>query len=244
MSQLRGGELKIGTGPIMAEYVLPEPLRQLLAELPELRVEIIVDDWSHLPKLLRQGDLHAFVVDVARLRDEPDLEVIPLGRVPNILVCRAGHPLAAKLKVSPRDFLRYPLALPRMTERLSSWLAAHAPDDMSPQSYYAASHRIQCQSVPLLRALVRQTNCISGGPRDLFAQELASGALVELHMEQCDVLYSEPCVSYLKGRTLPPAAHRFIDLVSNRTLNGANRVPELRVARSALAGEVLASRAS
>ena len=209
----RGGELKIGTGPIMAESVLPEPLSALVEEVPEVRIEVIVDDWSNLTKLARQGDLQLFVVDIARLQDEADLEVIPLGRVENILVCRAGHPLAATKRVTPSDLLDFPLALPRMSERFRVWLTGHAPSDMSPQAYYAAIHRIECRNVPLLRNLVREANYITGGPRKLFDSELATGALVELHMDQCDVLYCEPSIGYLKGRTLPPVAHRFIEIL-------------------------------
>jgi len=219
IEQLRGGELKIGTGPIMAETVLAAPVRQLIEEVPELRIEVVVDDWSNLMRLARQGDLHIVVADIARLRTEPDFEAIALGRVENILVCRPEHPLAAGMTVTPRDFLDFPLALPRMTDRLSSWLTRNAPSHMSSQAYYAAVHRIQCQSVPLLRSLVRESNCITGGPRKLFERELEAGSLVELRMEQCDALYTEPSVSLLKGRTLPPSAHRFIDVVTGRLPN-------------------------
>lgn len=213
--QQSGGELKIGTGPIMAESVIPDPLRDLLEERPEVRVEVVVDDWSNLTKLTRQGELHLFVIDIARVREEPDLEVIPLGRTENILVCRAQHPLAASGQLTPRDFLEYPLALPRMTDRLSSWLTRNAPPGMLPQSFYSATHRIQCQSVALLRSLVRQTNCITGGPRRLFERELESGLFVELQLAGCDVLYSEPGIGFLKGRTLPPAALRFIEILTD-----------------------------
>ncbi|MEI6719205.1 MAG: LysR family transcriptional regulator [Betaproteobacteria bacterium] len=229
---LRGGELRVGTGPIMAEYLLPDPLRTLLVEFPELRVEIIVDDWSNLPRLLREGSLHAFVIDVARLRDEADLEIVALGRVENILVCRSGHPIADCGTVTPPDFLRFPLALPRMTEHLGKWLLRNAPGNMSPQSYYAAIHRIQCQSVPLLRRLVRDSDCISGGPRGLFDQELSAGTLVELHLEDCDALFSEPCVSYLKGRTLPPAVHRFVELLCTRGTAAASHHANRREAHA------------
>ncbi len=219
IEQLRGGELKIGTGPIMAETVLAAPVRVLIEEMPELRIEVIVDDWSILMRMARQGDLHVVVADIARLRSESDFEAIALGRVENILVCRPEHPLAAGRTVTPGDFLNFPLALPRMTDRLSSWLTRNAPSHMSAQAYYTAVHRIQCQSVPLLRSLVRECNCITGGPRRLFERELAAGSLVELRMEQCDALYSEPSVSHLKGRTLPPSAYRFIEVVTCRPLD-------------------------
>jgi len=233
LEQQRGGELKIGTGPIMAESVLPEPLSMLVEELPDVRIEVIVDDWSNLPRLVRQGDLHLFVVDIARLQDEADLEVISLGKVENILVCRPEHPLAADKRVTPSDFLEFPLALPRMSERLRVWLTEHAPSDMSPQAYYAAIHRIQCRNIPLLRNLVSRANYITGGPRKLFELELAAGALVELRMDQCDVLYCEPSISYLKGRTLPPVAHRFIDILRSRERGPRKVESDTRSRRSA-----------
>lgn len=230
IEQLRGGELKIGTGPIMAETVLATPVRLLIEEMPELRVEVVVDDWSVLMRMARQGDLHVVVADIARLRNESDFEAIALGRVENILVCRPEHPLATGMTVTPDDFLDFPLALPRMTDRLSNWLTRNAPTHMSAQAYYAAVHRIQCQSVPLLRSLVRESDCITGGPRKLFERELEAGSLVELRMEQCDALYSEPCVSVLKGRTLPPSAYRFIEAVTCPPLDapGAKGVARTR----------------
>jgi len=237
---LRGGELRVGTGPIMAEYLLPEPLLRLLQDFPELRVEVVVDDWSNLPRLLREGSLHAFVIDIARLRDEADLEVVALGRIENILVCRAGHSLAPGGRVTPQDLLRFPLALPRMTQRLSNWLIRNAPPDMPPQSYYEAIHRVECQSVPLLRRLVRESDCITGGPRGLFAQELSAGSLVQLRMEGCDALYSEPCVTRLKGRTLPPAVHRFVELLSLRGTSAGVGTPAVRRPAAISAGAAAA----
>lgn len=216
MSQLRGGELRIGSGPIMAESVLADAIRVMLGDSPEIRIEVIVDDWLNLPRLLRQGHLHLFVADIAHLRDQPDLEVISLGRVPNILVCRVAHPLAARRMVTPKDFLRFTLALPKITDRLSSWLVAHTPDGTDPQDYSLAIHRIECQSVSLLRRLVEESDCITGGPRRLFERELRDGSLVELDLPGCDALFSEPSICSLRGRTLPPAASRLIDIVGRR----------------------------
>jgi DNA-binding transcriptional LysR family regulator len=119
-----------------------------------------------------------------------------------------------------------------MSERLRLWLTGHAPSDMSPQAYYAAIHRIQCRNIPLLRSLVREANYITGGPRKLFERELATGTLVELRMDQCDVLYCEPSIGYLKGRTLPPVAHRFIDILRGRGRGVRTLEPESRSRRS------------
>jgi DNA-binding transcriptional LysR family regulator len=216
IDQSQGGELKIGAGPVMSASVLLNPIRKLVKQMPEIHIEIMVDDWSNLLRLARQGDLHAVIVDIEHLRGEHDFEKIPLPRLQNILVCRADHPLAASGAVLLQDLFEFPLALPQMTKRLSNWLMRNTPRDMSAKKDSAAVHRIQCQSIPLLRHLVASTNYITGGPRDLFETELSAGDFVELRLEGCDALFTEPTVGHVKGRTLPRAAHAFLEIIGGK----------------------------
>jgi DNA-binding transcriptional LysR family regulator len=214
VSQLHGGELKLACGPIMADALLLDPIIELTKQLPNLKVNVVIDDWSALPTRLRNGDIHLFIADVARLEDETDLDVKPLGRIENALVCRADHPLAKAGIVSCEGLLTYPLALPKITDRFSRWLLSNVPDKIPAERFYASVHKIQCQSTAFLRQLVLAGDYITGGPRRLFEEHIESGDLVELSLADCDVLFIEPGVVTLKDRTILPAAKTFISIVT------------------------------
>ena len=123
MSNLQRGKLKLGSGPIVAQAIVSEAVSRLVCENPELNIQITIDSWHELTRLLRQGDIHLFIADVEDLMDQPDLliEKLPSGK--STFACRPGHPLATAGMLSPEDLLS------------THWLFPHFLSDMSAGSW-------------------------------------------------------------------------------------------------------------
>jgi DNA-binding transcriptional LysR family regulator len=68
----------------------------------------------------------------------------------------------------------------------------------------------------ILKTIVRMTDSISAGPKDIVADELEAGVLDLLEFETPEL---ELCatVAYLRDRVLPPAAEALIDEIKRIT---------------------------
>lgn len=211
MSNLQRGKLKLGSGPIVAQAIVSEAVSRLVCENPELNIQITIDSWHELTRLLRQGDIHLFIADVEDLMDQPDLliEKLPSGK--STFACRPGHPLATAGMLSPEDLLQYPLAIPALPQRYVSWFMESAPKGIDPEEYYDKVCRITCENYAVLRTITRKTNYITSGPKMLFQEDLDNGLLVQLNLEGFSALDTCAGIVSLKNRTLPPSGKALIE---------------------------------
>lgn len=214
MAGLKRGKLKLGSGPIVAQALVPEAVSRLVCENSELNVKIIIDSWHELTRLLREGDIHLFIADIEELMDQPDLviEKFPSGK--SIFACRPGHPLATAGSLSPEDFLQYPLAMPSLPQRYIRWFKDSAPQGVAPEDYYNRVHRITCDNYGVLSNITRKTNYITSGPEILFREDLDRGLLVQLDLDGFSELNTCNGVVYLKNRTLPPSGRALIECLT------------------------------
>lgn len=204
------GQLRVGSGPVIVLGRVSQAISRLLAAHPQLSVKITIESWNNLSDLLREGRLHLFVADVEELLDQPDLEIIELGKVRSVYACRPDHPLAGSGGILPENLLDYPLAVPSLPRRFIQWLRANAPRGIDPEAYVDRVCRVNCESMTVLRRIARDTNLITGGPISMFEPAFASGELVELAFEGFSDIEVSPGIAFLRNTTLPPVANALI----------------------------------
>ncbi len=214
MSKLQRGELRIGSGPLVAEALVADAVSRLLRQHPQLKIHITIDSWYTLARMLRQGDIHLFIGDVEELKDQPDLIIEELPTTSSIFACRPEHPLANASKLTPEDLLEYPLAIPALPQRYVNWFMENAPEGIDPEVYYQHISRITCESYGVLRNIARNTNYITSGIEILFREEISNGLLVPLVLEGFSEIETCAGTVYLKNRTLPPSGMALIESLS------------------------------
>lgn len=203
----QSGELVVGCDPYVAKSLIAPALARLVTSYPKLHYEVEVAGWPFLKEKLlnRQIDLH-----VGAPPDVYDARVstIEFALPPVVYFCRAGHPLARKRKIASKELMLYPNIGMEPHPAITRWYAEVM--GVPPNSDEALRFRFaKSNDWEILREVVRMTDSISGGPREVFQNDLAAGDLHELKLEA-----TQPkifgTIAYLSDRILPPAAEALI----------------------------------
>lgn len=97
------GHFRLGAIPTIAPYVLPEALKRLREEYPDLQLYLREDKTADLLDALRARTLDAAII--ALPWETPGIAVEALADDPFLLACQAGHALSAKPKLTPKDLM-------------------------------------------------------------------------------------------------------------------------------------------
>lgn len=108
----RGGSVAIGIGEAFASEVIADAVRDCHEARPEIRISIIEDYSEVLLDRLSEGDID-FIAGADTGAQGNDLERFPLYTSHDIVVARAGHPLARRRKITLQDMQPYTWMVPR-----------------------------------------------------------------------------------------------------------------------------------
>jgi DNA-binding transcriptional LysR family regulator len=175
----RIGHVRIGTGPTVAEWLLPGLFQRVMQETPDLTFEVTVGLGDVLRRSLREG--HVDFILVPLLEDDTvEFTATTLGTDMMVVAGRSGHPLARR-EVTCRDLGAYRWMLPAsaMTSRRwvqSAFLHAGLPPPVV---------QMEVSTVTVLRRVVAKTDLLTfvsrrdlaGGPGGTL-QEIAVRDLV------------------------------------------------------------------
>lgn len=95
------GRVRFGIVPSIAPYVLPELLQLFQVQLPDSRVDVHEDFRSLLLEQVDSGELDAVILTLPPA--SPNIEIELLYSEPLLAAIPAGHPLATKPRLTPRD---------------------------------------------------------------------------------------------------------------------------------------------
>ena len=201
------GSVRLGCGPITAEYLLPRICALVLAEANSIRLEITVGMNYALREQLNRGEIDL----IAGMVQQPDDEFIthPLGE--DIVVVAAGrtHPIFAKRTPTMQDMLQYEWVLPISKVASRRWLdrAFEAQGLPPPRA------QIEANSIPMLPQMIARTELLCFASRHILSKR-PNAPLKEVPLEattmrrQLGLTYPKPFRA--------PAIKRFVDLLCTR----------------------------
>lgn len=208
------GMLMVGCDPYVARGVIAPALANLVTAHPKLRYEVEVQGWSVLRERLlnRRIDLH---VGAAPEIYGGEVQTIEFVVPPPVYFCRAGHPLTRKRGFPLAELLGYPRI---GNEAPPAWTRMYAEVfGLDPDSDEALHFRFaKSNDWETLKAIVKRTDSVSAGPREVVQEELDSGVLAELDLDLPEIEL-RVAVAYLRDRVLPPAAEALIEEVRRIT---------------------------
>ncbi len=147
------GHINIGSLPLARTYVLPLAINKLNAEKPLVKISVVDGPYNDLLRGLRHGELDLLI---GALRDPlPIKDVVqePLFNAPLAIVARADHPLTRKEKITKKDLLSYPWAVPR-----AGIPTRTAFDSMFAKSANEPVNIIESSSLMLIRGLLLESD--------------------------------------------------------------------------------------
>lgn len=197
------GILVVGCDPYAATGVLAPALARLVDRHPRLRYEVEVGNWSALREKLmdRRIDLH---IGASPEVHGAEIEVTEFVMEPVIYFCRSGHPLAGRDHVAIEDLLAFPrigIEAPPEWHRMYAGITG----SLAPRADSVHPRFATADSWDVLKAIVRESDTISGGPRSVIEAELKAGLLIELDPGIPPFL-PRGTIARLRDRILPPAA--------------------------------------
>lgn len=201
------GSLNVLCGTTMAETLVPPALAQIARERPHFRVKLQVREIGDAPALLRSRQIDLAVIEYTLFEQEPDLRIVPLPPQEIVFVCRSGHPLAQKRRkfVPLEEFFSYPLVATFLPGWAVQWMRENHPEGLDQDGL-----TISCNHFAVLRAVVKQSDAVTGIPERVVRQDLEAGTLTRIRLDT-PPLSNQAGVVFLRERALSPAAQYLVE---------------------------------
>ncbi|MET0506983.1 MAG: LysR family transcriptional regulator [Burkholderiaceae bacterium] len=203
------GHVRIGSGPVAADHVLPEICGILLAEAPQTTIDITIGPSTTLRDRLRDGAVDLLI----GLMPEHDDSFVTEAIVEDVVVVAASerHPVFDLPRVTLRSLLDWHWVLPARSTQSRQWL------DATFRSHGLAlpQPRIETNSIPLLPRLIARSQLLSFVSRHTLADRRPLGALREVRLKEATLRRSLG-VAYRRTGYLSPASQRLMMLLRGR----------------------------
>lgn len=207
LSQGRVGYLRIGTGPIPAEHLLPATLIATLKDAPKVTLKISVSDNDLMIPALRNGDLDLIVNYLPASLPEGIVQE-HLYDDEFVVFASADHRLTRLKRVTLADLTqeRWALSEPNLLYR--QWLNRKFQDNGMPPPRVA----VESRSVRLRLQTLASSDLLDFTSRHVFHEAAQEFGLKELPVKE--LTWRRPVgVIYRKDAYLSPAAKRFIEIL-------------------------------
>jgi DNA-binding transcriptional LysR family regulator len=171
----RAARVRVGASPTLLGEVVPEALRRLAESQPRVAIVVQSANWDLLAPRLLAGELDLVLSTEPVGPVDARIAVEPLCTEHNVVLARAGHPLAGT-SPTPRQLHRQP------------WIAItnfpRADDDL--RRYFAAARmkvpvaRVRTESNAFAIAWLQRTDALCALPSRAAAPDVAAGRVVVL----------------------------------------------------------------
>ena len=214
-----GGTLSFGASLFAVDTVLPGLLSQFKQDRPGLRVDVEVSQWAVLLQHLESESIEFFVAYPGPTTQDPRYTVNMLPPRPASLYCRAEHPLLKNQTSSPKpdQVEDFPWALVQIDNLIEAHLRVLFAVDRNRE----LPIRLRCDNLALLLESVMSSDTILFTWQAWLESELAKGTIVDLGARLEPAIPAQARqlsvgIVQLAGRTLSPAARKFMSLITER----------------------------
>lgn len=203
------GHVRIGSGPIAADHVLPEICNLLLAEARGTTIDITIAPSMALRERLREGTIDLLI----GLMPEHDDAFVTHAIVEDVVVVATSsdHPVFELPKITMKSLLQWSWVLPVDSIPSRQWLDAA----FRARGLPTPTVQINANSVPLLPALIARTHLLSFLSRRTLGEGGNYRGLREVPLKDTTLRRSLG-VMYRQEGYLSPAAQRLVALLRSR----------------------------
>jgi DNA-binding transcriptional LysR family regulator len=189
---------------------VPEALARLIGQYPELSYRIFEMDWSDIPTSLLARTVDIALADDSSVDDDPRFDTELLIEDPLFYVCRRDHPLANRGHVALSEVRLYPLVANSVPPQMASFVAHPGPSGSIRQDTGVFGARVEVTTFSATKRVLFSSNAVACAPILQVEPELNSGSLTLIRTEPVPLRMNSGFI-YLRGRTLSPAAIRFME---------------------------------
>ncbi len=205
LSGMRAGHINIATTREVVQFFLPDLIKQHLAEFPAVTFGVNLHERGEA-----EASLHDNSNDIA-IVFEPihlaELQTVYTGPQQVYCIMSNDHPLVGKASLKIYDCTDYPLLLPKHPEGIRAVL-----DALARKVGLTLEPALESNSLDLLRLMSQGSQALSFSIAINLRPDLEADGLVAIPLDVVGVLNA----GYLRGRTLPVAAARFLESVNKK----------------------------
>lgn len=198
------GLVRIGAGATTAEYLLPKVCGALLAQFPQVRIEIVIGMNDVLRTSLREGVLDIVAGPIIG-GDDQDFAIEPFGVDEVVAVAGGHHPLATE-NVRLADLAGHRWVLPARSVETRRWLT----DTFERHDLPCPVVQIETNNISLLPQLIAETGLLSFISRRHLGAFRAGSRLRELGIAELTMKRRLGLI-HRRASYLSPAATRMIE---------------------------------
>ncbi len=203
------GKLRIGANDATFLYVLPNALANFRRIYPQVQVNVQRNFSHKIVEKTQDGILEIGIVSLPR--SVKGLEILPIFSAELKVVLPPGHPLTARIDITPEELSFYPLLVPR-TGRTRKMI-----EDLLKSFRKNLQISMELASVEIIKKYVSAGMGISLLPEAFAQAEMEAGTL-KLVPLRGQKLYRQLGLIYRRGSPLSLPAKAFLDIVQNHLL--------------------------
>lgn len=202
------GTVRVGTGPTVAEFIMPTACAQLQRTLPRVEISIMVELGGFIRQALRNNQLDLIISTVLpEDTHEFDTEIIADDLV--VVVADHRHPLAGRT-VDLADLAKQKWILSPAQAANRQWLNWTFTSRNYPPPYA----QLECNSMHMLPPLIAETGLLGFVPRRYLRSAHFLSALVEV---ECATTTLKRSIGIIRRKNgyLSPAGEQLISIAQN-----------------------------
>lgn len=199
------GFIRIGTTKIYARFLMPILLTPFHRSFPGVTIEL--NEGSSLEMIESLLNLINSMAIVAKVKDNPNIEFIPLAREEIILIVAPQHHLASRDEISFEELLAEPIAMKEIgsgTRKLVEECFGNKRERLNVV--------VETSNVEFIKELVKQGEGISFLVRSAVERELTNGELLGIPIKDRKLSLSV-CLALLRDYPLSLATRAFLDFL-------------------------------
>lgn len=207
LSGMRAGHINIATTREVVAYFLPDLIKQHLAEFPAVTFSVNLHQRGEAENsLLDNTNDIAIVFEPIHLKE---MQTVYSGSQQVFCIMSAGHPLASRKVLKIYDCIDFSLLLPKQPEGIREMLDASAA-----KIGIKLEPALESNSLDLLRLMSQDSEALSFSLAINLRPDLEKDRLVSVPLDMGGLPAGNLVAGYLRGRTLPVAAARFLETVN------------------------------
>ncbi len=211
LSGMRAGHINIATTREIVQYFLPGLIAKHLSEFPFVTFGVNLHERGEAEtSLLDNTNDLAIVFEPIHLKE---LQSVCSVTQPVFCVMSEDHPLAGRKSLKIYDCAEFPLLLPKRPEGIRLVL-----DAVAHKVGLTLEAAVESNSLDLLRLMSQDSDALSFSLAINLRPNLERDRMVSVPLDLQGVAPGAVSAGYLRGRTLPVAAARFLETV-NRELS-------------------------
>jgi len=206
LSGMRAGRINIASTQELAQFFLPDLIKQHLQEFPAVTFGInLYERGQAEASLLDNSNDIALVFEPIRLND---MQIVYSGNQQVFCLMSAQHPLASKKNLKIYDCANFPMLLPKRFEGIRQIVDAAAA-----KVAIVLEPAVESNSLDLLHLISYNSEALSFCLEVNLGPDLEKDRLVAVPLDIKGIGGGNLVAGHLRGRTLPVAAARFLENV-------------------------------